>query len=106
MRALHIQLIPELKEMVEKGEVQLQAALRVQKIATHNGTIENKTAVALASEMKYITSVQQWKLEEIVAKLDKILEAGGKVKKVARVEVAQAMYGDLQGIAGKCRFAR
>ncbi|MGB7716055.1 MAG: hypothetical protein WBL81_13995 [Pseudolabrys sp.] len=46
MRALHIQLISELKEMVEKGEVQLQAALRAQKIATHNGTVENMTAVA------------------------------------------------------------
>ena len=56
--------------------------------------------------MKYMTGVQQRKLEEIVAKLDKILEASGKVKKVARVEVAQAMYGDLQGIADKCRFAR
>ena len=81
MRALHIQLIPELKKMVEKGEVQLQAALRAQKIATHNGTVENKTAAALASEMKYMTGVQQRKLEKIVAKLDKIIEAGRSKQK-------------------------
>ena len=81
MRALHIQLIPEFKEMVEKGEVQLQAALRAHKITTHNGTVENKTAVALASEMKYMTGVQQRKLEKIVAKLDKILEAGRSKQK-------------------------
>jgi hypothetical protein len=64
MRALHIQLIPELKEMVEKGEVQLQAALRAQKIATHNGTIENKTAGALASEMKARQNFRSWRKSE------------------------------------------
>jgi hypothetical protein len=80
MRA-HIQLIPELKEMVEKGEVQLQAALRAQKIATHNGTVENKTAVALARETKYTTGTQQRYIEKFVAKLDKIIEAGRSKQK-------------------------
>jgi hypothetical protein len=80
MRA-HIQLIPELKEMVEKGEVQLQAALRAQKIATHNGTVENKTAVALARETKYMTGTQQRYIEKFVAKLDKIIEAGRSKQK-------------------------
>jgi adenine C2-methylase RlmN of 23S rRNA A2503 and tRNA A37 len=83
------QLIPELKKMVEKDEVQFQTALRAQRIATRNDMVEDKTAIALAGEMKNMARAQQRQLEKIAAEMhdatvDEILSACRERSKVKR----------------------
>ena len=53
------QLIPELKELVDKGEVKLQAALRAQQAASVSGTPDPAEAVEFAKEMTPMSGVQQ-----------------------------------------------
>lgn len=59
------QLIPGLKKMVENGDVQLQIALRAQRIATRGEIVEDKTAIVLASEMQNMASVERRRFEKV-----------------------------------------
>lgn len=60
-------LTQPLKEMVDKGEVELKTALRAQTAAEQMGQEVEKTAVAIAKEMAQMTSAQQRKLQDSLA---------------------------------------
>jgi ParB family chromosome partitioning protein len=55
-------LIPSLKEMVDKGEVDLKVALRAQDAASVEGEPKTEDAVKLAKEMRTMTGIQQKKI--------------------------------------------
>lgn len=67
-------LVPELREMVDKGEVELKSALRAQDAAEQMGGEVAKEAVAVAKEMGQMTGVQQKKLQEGLVQSGKPLE--------------------------------
>lgn len=89
------QLIPELKEQVESGDIKMDMALRAQKAATRDGEVDQEMATALASEMKGMAGVQQRKLEQIAQKnpyanLEEILDAGRKQAKSKNITITIA----------------
>lgn len=57
-------LIPELKDIVDKGEVELKAALRAQDAVATGGKMIVSQAVYLAKEMSPMSGVQQKKVVE------------------------------------------
>jgi len=84
------QLSPNLRELVDKGEVDLKAALRVQKAASAAGDMKPAATVKLAKEMSQMSGVQQSKLvkqivDEPTASVDELIEAaktGGKLTQI------------------------
>lgn len=56
------QLIPELKELVDDGRVNMQVALRAQRAAAVSGAIQSEEAVELATEMASMSGAQQTKI--------------------------------------------
>ncbi len=61
-------LIPELKDLVDKGEVDLKVALRAQDAASVSGRTVVSQAVYLAKEMQGMSGVQQAKVAEEMQK--------------------------------------
>ncbi len=61
-------LTTDLKELVDRGEVKLQAALRAQTAAEQLGENVETNAVSIAKEMNQMTGVQQRKLGEALEK--------------------------------------
>jgi len=57
-------LIPELKEVVDKGDVDVKVALRAQDAAATGGKMIRSQAVYLAKEMSKMSGVQQKKVRE------------------------------------------
>jgi len=80
-------LIPELKEMVDKGlgggGVDQNTALRVQKALEKTGEVNPEIAVALAKKMKSMIGAQQLKVVEQI-------EAGGVSSSKEAEEIAEA----------------
>ena len=58
-------LIPELKEMVDEGTVDVHAAVKAQDAATdQNREVNAKDAVTLAQEMRIMSGVQRKRLSK------------------------------------------
>jgi ParB family chromosome partitioning protein len=84
------QLVPELKELVDKGEVSLNAALRGQKAASVSGKVSTPEAITFAKELTPMSGAQQTQVvkerEENPAKpAEDVIEsakAGGKVTQI------------------------
>jgi ParB family chromosome partitioning protein len=80
-------LKPELRQLVDKGEVDIKPALRAQDAASVGGKYNAQEAVKLAKEMSRMSGVQQSKLaqqiqENPTASKDELIEAaktGGKI---------------------------
>jgi ParB family transcriptional regulator, chromosome partitioning protein len=86
------QLSPKLREMVDKGEVELKAALRVQKAATATGDMKVTETVKLAKEMSQMSGVQQSKLVKQIEKepttsVDELIEAAKTGEKLTQIVV-------------------
>jgi ParB family chromosome partitioning protein len=85
-------LEPKLRELVDKGEVELKAALRAQDAAALSGEMEDDEAVKLAKEMSQMSGAQQSNLvkqigEEPAASVDELIEAAKTAKKVTQILV-------------------
>ncbi len=84
------QLVPELKELVDKGEVSLNAALRGQKAASVSGNVSTPEAITFAKELTPMSGAQQAQVvkerEDNPAKpAEDVIEsakAGGKVTQI------------------------
>ena len=61
-------LLPELKDLVDKGEVDVKVAVRAQDAAERGGKMIRSQAVYLAKEMSKMSGVQQKKVGEEVQK--------------------------------------
>ena len=61
-------LIPELKDLVDKGEVELKSALRAQDAIAVGGKMITSQAVYLAKEMSDMSGIQQKKVAEEAGK--------------------------------------
>ena len=100
-------LTPKLKEMVDQGELNLQAALRAQTAAEARGDKDVETqAIASAKEMNQMTGVQQRKLGQQLEKStgkpieDAVEEAksGARVTQIV-VTLGEEIHGRLQQYA-------
>lgn len=107
------QLIPELQERVNEWgpKEYLDMALRAQRAATNSeGDVEEATALALADEMKNMSTLQRKRLEKVAkespdATAEEIIEAGRRPPPEVRltvtiaVELATALdrYADDEG---------
>jgi ParB family transcriptional regulator, chromosome partitioning protein len=85
-------LSPKLRTLVDKGEVELKAALRAQTAAELSGEIKPDEAVKLAKEMSQMSGVQQAKLvkqigEEPAASVDDLIEAAKTSEKIIQINV-------------------
>lgn len=92
------QLVPNLKELVDKNEVPLTAALRAQKAATHSdGTVNPDDAIVYAKEMSPMTGIQQKAvLKAVEEKSDaSAAETLEKVKAVRRTQVTVTLDEEL-----------
>lgn len=85
------QLSDELKELVDKNKVKLQAALRAQKAATVSGETNNNEAVELAIEMNPMSGAQQSKIikdreKNPLLSVDELIEnakSGGRITQIS-----------------------
>jgi ParB family chromosome partitioning protein len=82
----------KLRTLVDKGEVNLKAALRAQEAAELSGDIKGEEAVKLAKEMSQMSGAQQSKLvkqieEEPKASVDKLIEAAKSGERITQVVV-------------------
>ena len=100
-------LRPELRELYDRGEIELRTALRAQDAAEVMGGDVATTAIALANEMKPMTHVQQRKLATGVKltpdkPLDETIEAaktGAQITQIVVtifVELHQRLYNFAQ----------
>jgi ParB family chromosome partitioning protein len=100
------QLFPELREMVDKREVNLQTALRAQKAASVGGEPDHAEAVALARGMAPLSGPQQKKVveereEEPEKPVEEILESaksGGRITQVV-VTLSSTVHSELKRYA-------
>lgn len=82
----------ELRELVDKGEVDLKAALRAQDAASVTGDFEPDEAVKLAKEMSSMSGVQREKIikereENPEASIDEVIESAKTGAKVTQIIV-------------------
>jgi len=85
-------LKPKLRALVDKGEVELKAALRAQDAAELSSEMKDDDAVKLAKEMSQMIGAQQSKLvkqirEEPAASVDELIEAAKTGEKVTQIIV-------------------
>jgi ParB family chromosome partitioning protein len=83
-------LQPKLRTLVDKGEVDLKAALRAQDAASLSGDMKPDEAVKLAKEMSQMSGAQQSKLVKQVAEgtaTDEAIEAAKTGEKTTQVIV-------------------
>ena len=100
------QLLPELKRMVDTGDVQLNTALRAQRASTVYGELDAEEAVQFALEMKPMSGAQQLsivKTREIDPQrsADDIIEeakTGGKITQIV-VTLTSEVHGALRQYA-------
>ena len=100
------QLIPALKELVDKGEVKLQTALRAQQAASVSGTPNPEEAIEFAMDMTPMSGVQQDKIVKERRKnpslsSDQVIEdakSGGKVTQI-NVTLTSQIHGSLRDYA-------
>ncbi|MEK7994343.1 MAG: ParB/RepB/Spo0J family partition protein [Planctomycetota bacterium] len=104
------QLIPELRAMVDKGEVKVETALRAQKAASVKGKTDAAEAIQFAKEMAPVSGAQQKKIVEAREEkpdrpVDEIIEeakTGGKVTQIlvtltSNVHRSLRRYSDQEG---------
>jgi hypothetical protein len=80
----------ELKELVDKGEVDLNAALRAQNAAEATGEADPIDAVKLAKEMANMSGAQRKKIEQDIERdptstVDEVIEhakSGGRITQI------------------------
>ena len=83
-------LIPELRHVVDTGDVELMAALRAQDAAATEGDPDPEDAIKLAKEMSTMSNAQQKKIQQAkeddpTASVDELIEhakSGGKVTQI------------------------
>lgn len=96
------QLIPELQELVDKGEVKVRTALRAQRAAGVSGTLDSDEAIEFAKEMTPMSGAQQDKIVKEREKnpslsSDQVIEdakTGGKVTQIL-VTLTSKIHGSL-----------
>ena len=100
-------LVPEMKEMVDEGKVDVKVALKAQDAAIEDGeTLNLETAIVLAEEMEKMTGVQRKKLikdrkENPAKPIINVIEdskTGSKVTQI-QVTVTQDTHNALQKFA-------
>jgi len=88
------QLVPPLREMVDKNVIKLKTALRAQQAAIkEDATIDEDAAIALAKEMRTMSSDRQKRMISVVtenpeASLTEKIELGKKQASVIKLNVA------------------
>ena len=100
------QLIPELKEIVDSGQVKVPTALRAQQAASASGEVKAVEAVEFAKEMAPMSGAQQAKIVESrkadpeVTSEQAIEDAksGGKITQVV-VTLSSQIHGSLSDYA-------
>lgn len=100
------QLIPQLRELVDGGEVNVQTALRAQKAAGTGGEINAIDAVEFAKEMAPMSGAQQGKIVEDreanpELPADQVIEnakTGGKITQI-NVTLTTRTHGSLKRYA-------
>jgi ParB family chromosome partitioning protein len=100
------QLIPQLKSLVDKGEVSVQTALRAQQAASVSGEPDPDEAVEFAKEMAPMSGAQQAKIVESrqdnpTMPSDQVIEdakTGGKVTQIV-VTLTSQVHGSLREFA-------
>lgn len=100
------QLIPELKELVDKGDINVQTALRAQKAASVSGEANAEEAVEFAKEMAPMSGAQQSKIvksreDNPAISSDEVLEdakKGGKITQIM-VTLTSHVHGSLREYA-------
>jgi ParB family transcriptional regulator, chromosome partitioning protein len=100
------QLIPELKQLVDKGEINVLTALRAQQAAEVSGEIKPEEAVEFAKEMAPMSGAQQSKIvdtrrENPDIAADDVIESakgGGKVTQIV-VTLTSAVHSSLHDFA-------
>lgn len=100
------QLIPQLKELVDRGDINVQTALRAQKAAGVSGEINPDEAVEFAKEMAPMSGAQQSKIVESreqnpTVSSDQAIEDAKKGAKVTQVLVTltSQIHGSLREYA-------
>jgi ParB family chromosome partitioning protein len=90
---------PKLRELVDKGEVDMKVALKAQDAAALSGEMKEDEAVKLAKEMSQMSGAQQAKLvkeivEEPTASVDELIEAAKTGSKIIQINVklGQALH--------------
>lgn len=99
-------LPPELKELVDKSEVDLKAALRAQDVSSVSEEDDIQETVKLAKELSSMSSVQQKKVQKELENdptesVDTVIDrakSGGKVIQVV-VTLGQQAHSSLQNFA-------
>lgn len=99
-------LAPELKQLVDKSEVDLKTALRAQDASSTSGDVEPQEAVKLAKELSGMSHVQQKKVqkeleEDPTESVDTVIDrakSSGKVTQVV-VTLGQQAHSSLQNFA-------
>lgn len=99
-------LVPELQDLVKKGDVLLKVALRAQSAAEQMGGDIAATAVPIAREMGQMTGVQQKKLSDAMEKspgkaIEQIIEdakTGARVTQIV-VTLGDELHARLQQFA-------
>jgi ParB family chromosome partitioning protein len=86
-------LAPKLRTLVDKGEVELKAALRAQDAAALSGEMKADEAVKLAKEMSQMSGAQQAKLvkqigDEPASSVDELIEAAKTTEKITQIIVS------------------
>lgn len=100
------QLIPQLKDLVDKGEVKVQTALRAQKAASTSGETKPEEAIEFAKEMAPMSGPQQSKVvasreKDPTISPDQVIEdakKGGKITQVV-VTLTSQVHGSLREYA-------
>lgn len=99
-------LAPELRELVDAGDVEIKAALRAQDAASVTGTLDTAEAVKLAKEMSSMSGAQQSKIvkdraENPAVSVDEIIERAKTGEKITQILVTltAGVHGSLQKYA-------
>jgi ParB family transcriptional regulator, chromosome partitioning protein len=100
------QLVPQLKDLVDRGELTVQTALRAQQAASVSGEINPEEAVEFAKEMAPMSGAQQTKIVDArndnpnIAS-DEVIEnakAGGKITQIV-VTLSSNVHASLRDYA-------
>lgn len=99
-------LAPELRDLVDAGDVDIKVALRAQDAASATGTLDTAEAVKLAKEMAPMSGAQQSKIvkersENPEISVDDLIEKAKTGEKITQILVTltAAVHGSLQKYA-------
>jgi ParB family chromosome partitioning protein len=85
-------LKPEMKQLVDEGQVEMKTALKAQDAASVTGEYDGKEALKLAKEMSKMSGAQQTRVvkkmeEEPKADVDDVIEAAKTGEKITQIVV-------------------